>query len=462
MSKFYVCRQHSSITRRHNLKLDQTRSRPVKANGPHKIIGRNSSDHASRFTFHASRTIGATSTQELLSNDTASTKFPSVIYDASLDDLLHKVWEGGRINPAEALRLYHLPLEELGALADRRRQLARAPAYGGRGNDIVTYIIDRNVNYTNVCNVYCKFCAFYRTEKDDDAYIITFDEIDRKIEETLALGGTQILMQGGHHPKLSMQWYLDLLAHLKAKFPQLNIHGFSPSEFVHFRDVFGLPLEEIISQFKQAGLGSIPGGGGEILVDRVRRRISPLKAMSDDWLSVMDVAHRLGLYSTATMMFGHVETVEDRIEHLDRVRAQQDVSERRKTEHEASGEPSGAAGPEKPASFTAFIAWTFQAEHTKLRAPTVGAHEYLRTQALARIYLDNIPNIQSSWVTQGPEIGQIALKFGANDLGSIMIEENVVSQAGTTFRLNTADMRRLIADLGYEPHQRDNWYRLLN
>ena len=362
-----------------------------------------------------------------------------MIYDASLDKLLQKVWDGKRIDQAEALRLYHLPLEELGALADRRRQLAKADAYGGHGNEIVTYIVDRNVNYTNVCNVYCKFCAFYRTEKDDDAYIITHEEMDKKIEETIALGGTQILMQGGHHPKLTKQWYLDLLHHIKTKFPQINIHGFSPSEFVHFREVFDEPLEKIIRDFKEAGLGSIPGGGGEILVDHVRKRISPLKAMSDDWLEVMDVAHRLGLNSTATMMFGHVETIEDRIEHLERVRAQQDKSE----------------------GFTAFIAWTFQAENTRLKAPTVGGHEYLRMQALSRIYLDNIPNIQSSWVTQGLDIGQVALKYGANDLGSIMIEENVVSQAGTTFRMTVADMHRLIMDLGYEPRQRDNWYRLV-
>jgi cyclic dehypoxanthinyl futalosine synthase len=360
--------------------------------------------------------------------------------DDSLEILAEKAWAGGRISPDEALRLYRLPLEELGALADRRRHLARAGAHGGRGNRIVTYIVDRNVNYTNVCNVYCKFCAFYRAEKDAGAYVITFDEMDRKIEETVALGGTQILMQGGHHPKLSLQWYLDLLGHIKGKFPQVNIHGFSPSEFIHFRDVFGLPVEDIISQFVKAGLGSIPGGGGEILVDRVRRRISPLKAMSDEWLGVMDAAHRLGLGSTATMMFGHVESIEDRIEHLERVRAQQDKSK----------------------GFTAFIAWTFQAEHTRLKAPTVGGHEYLRTQALSRIYLDNFPSVQSSWVTQGPEIGQVGLKFGANDLGSIMIEENVVSQAGTTHRMGVADMRRLIEDLGYEPHQRDNWYNLLN
>jgi cyclic dehypoxanthinyl futalosine synthase len=389
-----------------------------------------------------------------------------MIYDAALDDLLQKAWDGQRINQAEALRLYHLPLEELGALADRRRQLAKAKAYGGRGNEIVTYNVDRNVNYTNVCNVYCKFCAFYRTEKDNDAYVISLDEMDRKIEETLALGGTQILMQGGHHPKLTKQWYLDLLAHIKAKFPPVNIHGFSPSEFVHFREVFNEPLEKIIADFKAAGLGSIPGGGGEILVDRVRQRISPLKAMSDDWLEVMDVAHRLGLYSSATMMFGHVETPEDRIEHLERLRAQQERSLRRRTGvapvSDSSEKMETGAKPVLPGCFTAFICWTFQAEQTKLRAPTVGAHEYLRTQALGRIYLDNFENIQSSWVTQGLEIGQVALKFGANDLGSIMIEENVVSQAGTTFRMTVADMHRLIKDLGYEPHQRDNWYRLVN
>jgi len=363
-----------------------------------------------------------------------------MIYDASLDELLQAVWDGRRISREEALRLWPLPLEELGALADRRRQIAKERAYENRGNDIVTYIVDRNVNYTNICNVYCKFCAFYRTEKDSDAYVITFEEMDRKIEETVALGGTQILLQGGHHPSLTLQWYLDLLSHMKAKFPQVNIHGFSPSEFVHFRDVFNLPMEDILRQFKAAGLGSVPGGGGEILVDRVRKLVSPLKAMSSDWLEVMDVAHRLGLNSSATMMFGHVETVEDRIEHLDRLREQQDRSK----------------------GFTAFIGWTFQPENTKLRAPTVGAHEYLRTQALARIYLDNFENVQSSWVTQGPEIGQVALKFGANDLGSIMIEENVVSQAGATFRMGVADMQRLIRDLGYEPRQRDNWYRLVS
>ena len=365
---------------------------------------------------------------------------PPMVYTLSVDELLQKTWNGERITPAEARRLYDLPLETLGALAHQRRELAKAEAFDGRGNDIITFSIDRNINYTNVCNVYCKFCAFWRRENADDAYVITHDEIDQKIEETLALGGTQILMQGGHHPSLSKQWYLDLLSHIREKFPTINVHGFSPSEFVHFREVFDEPMEDLVRDFAAAGLGSIPGGGGEILVDRVRQKISPLKAMSDDWLEVMAIAHRQNLATTATMMFGHVETVEERIEHLDRVRVQQDDT----------------------GGFTAFIAWTFQAENTKLKAPTVGSHEYLRMQALSRIYLDNVENIQSSWVTQGREIGQIALRHGANDLGSIMIEENVVSKAGTVYCMDVADMQRLIRDLGYEPRQRDNWYNLVD
>jgi cyclic dehypoxanthinyl futalosine synthase len=359
---------------------------------------------------------------------------------APSDELLQRVWAGDRIARDEALRLYGLPLDELGTLADRRRRLAKAGDFGGRGNEIVTYQVDRNINYTNVCHVGCKFCAFYRVEGDAEAYVITRADLDRKIEETLALGGTQILLQGGHHPRLTLQWYLDLLNHVKAKFPQVNIHGFSPSEFVHFQELFDLPLAELLRQFRAAGLGSVPGGGGEILVDRVRQRISPRKATAAQWLEVMDLAHGLGLNSSATMMFGHVETVADRVEHLDRLRAQQD----------------------KTGGFTAFIGWTFQPENTRLSGPGAGAHEYLRTQALSRIYLDNFANVQSSWVTQGPDLGQVALAFGANDLGSIMIEENVVAQAGATFRLTVADMHRLVRDLGYEPRQRDNWYRLVD
>ncbi len=240
---------------------------------------------------------------------------------------------------------------------------------------------------------------------------------------------------------MSFDWYLELLRHIREKYPHINIHGFSPPELQHFAHLFGLPLREVISQFKEAGLGSIPGGGGEILVDRVRERISPLKCNSDAWLEVMQTAHELGLNSSATMMFGHVETIEDRIEHLQRLRDQQD----------------------KSGGFTAFICWTFQPENTVLKVSRrTGVSEYLRTQALARIFLDNIPNVQSSWVTQGPDIGQVALKFGANDFGSVMMEENVVSSAGTTFRLNATQIETLIREAGYEPRRRNNWYQLLN
>ncbi len=356
------------------------------------------------------------------------------------ETLIDRVIDGERITPAEALELYRLPLEELGGLADHRRKLALAEAYGGAGNEIVTYIIDRNINYTNICNVYCKFCAFYRTEKDADSYVISFDEIDQKLDELTSVGGIQILMQGGHHPSLTIDWYTDLLSHIREKYPHVNIHGFSPPEFTHFAEVFKMPLEEVIRRFKEAGLGSIPGGGGEILVDRVRNRIAPLKANSDQWLKVMEVAHRMGLNSSATMMFGHVETVEERIEHLDRLRVQQD---------ETGG-------------FTAFICWTFQPDNTKLKADPVGSAEYLRMQALARIYLDNITNVQSSWVTQGPKIGQIALRYGANDFGSVMMEENVVSKAGTSFRLEAREIETLIREAGYSPRRRNNWYQLVD
>jgi len=354
--------------------------------------------------------------------------------------LQEKVLAGERISAAEASDLFRWPLADLGVLADARRNLAKEKDYDHRGREIVTYIVDRNINYTNVCNVYCKFCAFYRTEKDADHYVLSQEEFDQKLDELTAAGGVQILMQGGHHPKLGFDWYLDLLHHIREKYPHINIHGFSPPEFQHFAETFGMPLREVISRFKEAGLGSIPGGGGEILVDSVRQRIAPLKCKSDQWLEVMQLAHELGLKSSATMMFGHVETIEDRVEHLQRLRDQQDAT----------------------GGFTAFICWTFQPENTVLKVshPT-GSAEYLRTQAVARIFLDNFANIQSSWVTQGPLIGQIALKYGANDFGSVMMEENVVSSAGTTFRLNAQTIEALIRDAGYEPRRRNNWYELL-
>src|ERR1700720_4950678 len=232
------------------------------------------------------------------------------------DALAEKIFTGERISSEDALELYQWPLEELGVLANARRDLAKAKSYGHRGHEIVTYIVDRNINYTNVCNVYCKFCAFYRTERDKDHYVLSFEQIDEKLDELSAVGGVQILMEGGHHPRLPFAWYLDLLHHIREKYPHINIHGFSPPEFQHFAETFGLPLREVIAEFKSAGLGSIPGGGGEILVDRVRKKISPLKINSDQWLEVMQTAHELGLKSSATMMFGHVESIEERGEHL--------------------------------------------------------------------------------------------------------------------------------------------------
>lgn len=355
-------------------------------------------------------------------------------------DAVDRVLNGERITDDDARELYRLPLNELGALADARRRQIKADALDGRGNQIVTYIIDRNVNYTNVCNVYCKFCAFYRTEKDADHYVLSLDEIDAKLTELSEANGIQVLLQGGHHPKLGIDFYLNMLSHIREKFPHINVHGFSPPEFNHFSQVFNMPVDEIIRKFREAGLGSIPGGGGEILVDRVRDRIAPLKCNSDDWLNVMRIAHGQGMRSSATMMFGHVETLDDRIEHLGRLRDLQD---------ETGG-------------FTAFICWTFQPENTKLRAEPVGSAEYLRMQALSRIFLDNFENVQSSWVTQGPRIGQVALMYGANDFGSVMMEENVVSSAGTSFHLNSEEIERLISEAGYEPRRRNNWYNLVN
>jgi cyclic dehypoxanthinyl futalosine synthase len=362
------------------------------------------------------------------------------------DALIDKTLAGERISREEARLIYRLPLNELGELANRRRNLAKHAAYGGRGEDIVTYIIDRNINYTNVCDVYCKFCAFYRIAKDPDHYVITLEELDRKLDELTAIGGVQILMQGGHHPDLEIDWYLRLLAHVREKYPHINIHGFSPPEFQHFSKVFQMPVSEVLAKFKEAGLGSVPGGGGEILVDRVRQSIAPLKCSSDAWLEVMSRAHELGLKSSATMMFGHVESLDDRLEHLQRLRDQQDAT----------------------SGFTAFICWTFQPGRNRagnIMLPGVepaGSSEYLRMQALSRIFLDNIPNVQSSWVTQGPKIGQVALKYGANDFGSVMMEENVVSAAGTSFRLQKEQIEMLIREAGFEARQRNNWYELLN
>jgi cyclic dehypoxanthinyl futalosine synthase len=359
---------------------------------------------------------------------------PTVEVDAILD----RAVSGERLDPAEALILFRrAPLMDLGLAADLvRRRLHPEP--------IVTYIVDRNINYTNVCVVRCSFCAFYRDPGHPEGYLHSRDSLFAKIEETLALGGTGILMQGGHHPDLPLEWYEDLLRSFRERFPRLHLHAFSPPEIQHIVRVSGRPLTEVLRRLKAAGLDSIPGGGGEILVDEVRRAISPLKTMSADWLAVMEEAHRAGLPTTATMMFGHVETYADRVAHLRQIRDLQDRS-------------LGRGG----AAFTAFIAWTYKSENTALGGREVTSAEYLRTQAIARLYLDNVPNLQSSWVTQGKEIGQVALRFGANDMGSTMIEENVVRAAGAYGCTTRSEIERLIREAGYTPRQRDTLYNLV-
>jgi cyclic dehypoxanthinyl futalosine synthase len=304
-----------------------------------------------------------------------------------------------------------------------------------------TYNIDRNINYSNVCAAVCDFCAFYRKVGDTDAYVLDRRELLKKVEETVALGGDQILMQGGLHPELPLEWYEDLLRDIKAHFPDVNIHAFSPPEIHFFHKKFRMPLADVLARLKDAGLGSLPGGGGEVLADRVRKQITRGKALTREWLDVHRAWHALGGKSTATMMFGHVETLEERVEHLELIRRLQD---------ETGG-------------LTAFISWTFQPDHTDMAdVPPSGAFEYLRVQAISRLYLDNVPNIQASWVTQGPKIGGLALFFGANDMGSLMIEENVVSQAGTVFHLSLEEIRRAIREAGYVPRQRNVFYEYID
>jgi cyclic dehypoxanthinyl futalosine synthase len=349
--------------------------------------------------------------------------------------ILQRAADGQRLSFEEGVELFRsASLLELGRRADLVcRRLHPEP--------FRTYNIDRNINYTNVCAAVCDFCAFYRKVDDTEAYILDRDVLLEKIRETVALGGDQILMQGGLHPHLQLEWYEDLLRDIKAHFPKLNVHGFSPPEIHHFTKVARLPLRDVLRRLKAAGLGSLPGGGGEILVDRVRKEITRGKVLTDDWLNVHRVWHELEGRSTATMMFGHVETIEERVEHFERVRRLQD---------ETGG-------------LTAFISWTFQPEHTDMAdVPAAGAFEYLKTQAISRLYLDNVPNIQSSWVTQGPKIGQIALYFGANDMGSLMIEENVVSSAGTVYHLSLAEIQRAIREAGYIPRQRNVFYEYID
>jgi cyclic dehypoxanthinyl futalosine synthase len=352
-----------------------------------------------------------------------------------IESILRRAVDGERLSEGDALEL--LRSNRLAAIGDAADQVTRRM----HPESYRTYNIDRNINYTNICTAVCDFCAFYRGPKSDEGYVLPRPVLLEKVRETVALGGNQILLQGGLHPKFTLDWYEEMLRDIKRDYPVINVHGFSPPEFHHFTKVNKLPLETVLGRLREAGLGSIPGGGAEILVDRVRAELTRGKVMSDDWLNVMRVWHRMGGKSSATMMFGHVETLAERVEHLRRIRDLQD---------ETGG-------------FTAFICWTFQPDNTKLsHLPPVGSFEYLKTQAVARLFLDNVPNIQSSWVTQGLKIGQLAMTFGANDMGSLMIEENVVAEAGTVHFLTLDQIRDAIVELGFEPRQRDVFYRLVD
>ncbi len=355
--------------------------------------------------------------------------------DTTLRGILDKAADGRRLTPEEGLALFDCrDLASLGRAADAVCRRLHPEPYR-------TYNIDRNINYSNVCAAVCDFCAFYRKGTDPDAYVLPREVLCQKIEETIALGGDQVLMQGGLHPSLKLEWYEELLRDLKARYPQVNLHAFSPPEIWHFHKLNKLPLREVLARLKDAGLGSLPGGGGEILVDRVRKALTVNKCLTDEWLEVHRVWHQLGGRSTCTMMFGHVETLAERIETLERLRQLQD---------ETGG-------------FTAFIGWTFQPENTAMaQVPPAGAFAYLQTQAIARLYLDNIPNIQSSWVTQGLRVGQLALFFGANDMGSLMIEENVVASAGTVHHLTLEQIKNAIREAGYIPRQRNVFYEYID
>ena len=343
-----------------------------------------------------------------------------------------------RLSKEEAIDLIrHADLKTLGRMASEMKAKLHP-------KKITTFVVDRNINYTNVCWVDCKFCAFYRHAKDDDAYVLSFEEIDQKIEELLAIGGTQILFQGGVHPKLKIEWYEDLVEHIHQKYPEITIHGFSAVEIDYIAKVSRISVEEVLKRLAAKGLSSIPGAGAEILSDRVRDEIAPKKIDVKDWLNVHRLAHKNGIKSTATMMFGTVETDEEIVEHWDLVRNLQD---------ETGG-------------FRAFIMWSFQPHHTQLERDGIvtrktSPNRYLRLLAVSRLFLDNVKNIQSSWVTQGSYIGQMALQYGANDLGSTMMEENVVKAAGAMNRMNQQEMIRLIRDVGETPAKRNTAYEIL-
>ena len=344
-----------------------------------------------------------------------------------MKDLNAKILSGLRIEDDDFLRLAkEADLHRLGYWAEavRRRKHPEKK---------VTYVIDRNINYTDICTSACTFCAFYKKPGEPGGRTLSFEELGAKIEETQKLGGTQILLQGGLHPDLSIEFYEEMVRFIKSK--GIHLHGFSPPEICHFAAVSQIPIPEVLDRLIAAGLDSIPGGGAEILSDRVRNLTAPNKCSADQWIEVMEEAHRRGLRTTATMMFGHVESLEERLEHLRRLRQLQDRS----------------------GGFTAFIPWPFQPDNTALAAGfshRTGGHEYLKTLALSRLYLDNFDNIQASWVTQGPKVAQLSLFFGANDFGSTMIEENVVAAAGVSFRLSESEIRRIVEEAGFRPEQR--------
>jgi cyclic dehypoxanthinyl futalosine synthase len=343
-----------------------------------------------------------------------------------------KVLAGERLSRAEGITLLRDgDFLELGMLADSVRQRLHPEG-------IVTYIIDRNINYTNVCTAQCAFCAFYRDLPSKEGYLLSKEQLAQKIEETLVLGGNQILLQGGLHPDLGIEFYEELFRWMKSTYP-IWIHGLSPAEIKHIDRVSNLTTEQTLRRLIAAGLDSIPGGGAEVLSDRVRQIIGIAKGSTADWLDVMETAHRLGLRTTATMMFGHVETLEERIDHLLHLRDLQD----------------------RTGGFTAFIAWTFQPTNTAMAGDELTSFQYLRTLAVARVMLDNFPSVQASWVTQGGKIGQVSLRFGANDFGSLMIEENVVSAAGAHFRLTEAEIARNIQDAGFVPKRRTMHYEIV-
>jgi cyclic dehypoxanthinyl futalosine synthase len=351
-----------------------------------------------------------------------------------IDRIVEAVREGRRVSAADALTLYReAPTALLGALADDIRA-SKHP------EGAVTYIIDRNVNYTNVCVAKCNFCAFYRDVGSPDGYVLGFDELFRKIDETVAVGGVQLLLQGGHNPDLPLSWYEDLFKAIKERYPSFKLHALSPPEVIHLSRLSQLPVPEVLRRLIAAGLDSVPGGGAEILVDRVRQLLHCYgKASADEWLDVMRHAHRAGLRTTATMMYGTVETDEERLEHLLRLRALQD---------ETGG-------------FTAFITWSYQPDHTELAGTEATGIDYLRTLALARIVLDNFDNLQASWVTQGGKVGQLSLAYGANDMGSVMIEENVVRAAGASYCMDEVEIVRNIEDAGFSAKRRNMHYEIL-